>query len=88
MKKFFAFFLFVILCCATTLSFAQDGQLTGNLQDDKSKPIALVNVSLLKAADTAFVAGTLTAADGTFTIKAPQAGNYFLRFTSIGVQRV
>ncbi|HEY0060299.1 MAG TPA: outer membrane beta-barrel family protein, partial [Flavisolibacter sp.] len=85
MKNFFASsFLFITLCCITTLSIAQGGQITGRLQDEKSKPIALANVALLRAADTSFIAGALTSSDGAFSIRTPEAGRYVLRFTSIG----
>ena len=72
-------FLFI-----TAASSAQTGSLTGTLQDEKSAPLPLANVSILKAADNKFVAGALTTSEGKFSIKTPEPGKYFLRFTSIG----
>jgi len=84
MKKIFVAILSLVLCCATSLSRAQNSILTGKLQDEKARPIPLVNVSLLNAADTSFVAGAVTSSEGIFSLKTPEAGIYFIRFTSIG----
>ncbi len=69
------------------LSFSQTGTLKGKLQDSKGAPLPFANVALLKAADTAFVSGTLTDSAGTYSIATPAPGSYFLRFTAIGFTR-
>lgn len=84
MKKILSTLLATILCFVTSLAFGQNGILTGKLHDEKSSPLLSVNVSILKAADTTIISGTLTSAEGKFSIKTPEAGKYFLRFTSIG----
>lgn len=63
---------------------AQNANLTGKLIDGKGAPLPFVNVALLKATDTAFVAGALTDSTGTFAIGTSATGRFYLRFTAIG----
>lgn len=85
MKKICFIIFTVTLCCFTNLSIAQNsGLLTGKVHDEKMKPLSLANVTILKIADSNFIVSTSTSSDGSFSIKTPEAGSYFLRFTSIG----
>lgn len=84
MKKIFVAIISIAFCCASFPSSAQNGLLTGKVLDETAKPIPSANVSLLKVANTAFIASASTSPDGTFSIATPEAGNYFLRFTSTG----
>jgi hypothetical protein len=84
MKQLFASIVFILLCGMTTLSIAQNSSLTGKLQDEESKPLALANVVLLKAVDSTVTTGGLTSTDGSFSINTPGEGRYLLRFTAIG----
>jgi hypothetical protein len=84
MKNLFTWILLAALCCVAEFSTAQNGVLTGKLQDEKSTPMAFANVSILKATDNTFTAGALTSSDGKFSVKTPEAGKYFFRFTFIG----
>lgn len=79
--------LLLLLCSFSLLSLAQTGTLSGKLQDNKGQPLPFANVALLKAADTAFVSGTLTDSTGAYSIATPVAGSYILRFTAIGFAR-
>ncbi len=75
--------LFTVLMFAGTLQ-AQTGALTGRVQDEKGKPVGYANVTLLKAADSTFGSGVISGTDGRFSVQAPAAGRYILRFTAIG----
>ena len=71
-----------------TLGWGQNRQISGQVVDrDTKDPIPQVTIQLLSAADSAFVAGTLTGDDGTFRLIASENGRYILRFTSVGYQR-
>ena len=71
-----------------TLGWGQNRQISGQVVDrDTKDPIPQVTIQLLSAADSAFVAGTLTEDDGAFRLNASENGRYILRFTSVGYQR-
>lgn len=71
-----------------TLGWGQNRQISGQVVDrDTKDPIPQVTIQLLSAADSAFVAGTLTGDDGAFRLNASENGRYILRFTSVGYQR-
>src|SRR5688572_33282487 len=76
----FTLFIFFV----THKASAQNGSLTGKLVDEKGAAIGYANIALLKATDTALVAGALSNKEGGFTIKTPTAGAYLLRFSAIG----
>ena len=80
-------FSLLLGCSFSLLALAQTGMLKGKLHDSKGAPVPFANVALLKAADTAFVAGTLTDSAGAYSMPAPAAGTYLLRFTAIGFTR-
>ena len=71
-----------------TLGWGQNRQISGQVVDrDTKEAIPQVTIQLLSAADSAFVAGTLTEDDGAFRLNASENGRYILRFTSVGYQR-
>ena len=71
-----------------TLGWGQNRQISGQVVDrDTKEAIPQVTIQLLSAADSAFVAGTLTGDDGAFRLSASENGRYILRFTSVGYQR-
>ena len=80
----FSFFCFALMLCMSMNASAQSGNLTGKLVDGKGVPLTFANVAVLKAADTAFVAGAVTDSAGAFSIATPAAGRYLLRITAIG----
>ena len=80
MKKYLLLMLMLLI---TTSTFAQN--ITGTLTDrDTKEPIMQCTVQLLSAKDSSFVGGTLSDEKGQFTVKAPAAGNYLLKITSVG----
>ena len=71
-----------------TLGWGQNRKISGQVVDrDTKDPIPQVTIQLLSAADSAFVAGTLTGDDGAFRLNASDNGRYILRFSSVGYQR-
>lgn len=73
----------MLMLLITTSTFAQN--ITGTLTDrDTKEPIMQCTVQLLSAKDSSFVGGTLSDEKGQFTVKAPAAGNYLLKITSVG----
>ena len=80
MKKYLLLMLMLLI---TTSTFAQN--ITGTLTDrDTKEPIMQCTVQLLSAKDSSFAGGTLSDEKGQFTVKAPAAGNYLLKITSVG----
>lgn len=66
---------------------AQNTVLTGVvLEKQKQLPVEFASVSVLKAIDSAIVAGALTNNKGAFTIPNMDRGNYVLRVISLGYQ--
>ena len=84
MKFYHTLILVLLATCISSLAMAQGGILSGKLQDEKGVALRFANVTVLKAADTSFVAGALTNTEGKFSIPTPAAGQYKLRFSSIG----
>src|SRR5688500_18098719 len=79
---------YVILVFFLSFSGFSQGSITGKLYDDKKSPLKFANISLLKAKDSSFVAGGVSNAEGKFSIEVSSAGNYFLKFTSIGFSEI
>ncbi|RYZ00031.1 MAG: TonB-dependent receptor [Chitinophagaceae bacterium] len=71
----------LLFLCGTML---QAQTISGRLTDEKGAPLAYANVALLRATDSGALAGAMTGTDGRFSIKAPGAGTYRLRYTAIG----
>lgn len=59
------FFLFTNIAVAQTI--------TGKVTDEQNQPFQYVNI-LLQTADSTYLAGTITAEDGTFVIAAHPQG--------------
>ncbi|MFA6083588.1 TonB-dependent receptor domain-containing protein [Mucilaginibacter sp.] len=59
-------------------------KVSGRLSDEKGQPLDYATVSLLKAADSALIKGTLSSATGTFTLEQIPAGKYIIRATTVG----
>ena len=56
---------------------------SGKLIDEKEKPLPFANVVLLSLPDSAFVSGTISGEDGSFTLEATSE-NQIVRISSIG----
>lgn len=77
-----------ILLILLALAFGASAQQTvrGTLTSAKdSKPLMYANVALMRAADSSFVRGTTTDADGRFAVERDTA-QCLLRFTAIGYE--
>lgn len=80
-------YLIILLSLTVTIGMAQPKNVTvSGLVVDKSglEPIGYVNVVLFTEKDTIFVAGTVTAETGRFSIPNVLPGNYFLDLSFIG----
>ena len=60
---------------------------SGKLVDEKNKPLPFANVVLLSLPDSAFVSGTISGEDGTFTLEATSE-NQIVKISSIGYKTV
>lgn len=74
--------LFLSLILISTQSFAQN--ISGRLTDDSNQPVEFANVVLLALPDSAFVQGTISAADGSFQLPSDGKTERLLRISSIG----
>jgi iron complex outermembrane receptor protein len=60
------------------------GQITGKVTDKSGASVPFVNVAVLKAGDSTFVAGNSTDTSGIFSISIATEGVYLLSMSSIG----
>ena len=60
---------------------------SGKLVDENSHPLPYANVVLLSLPDSAFVSGTISGEDGTFTLEATSE-NQIVKISSIGYKIV
>ena len=60
---------------------------SGKLIDEKNQPLSYANVVLLSLPDSAFVSGTISGEDGSFTLEATSE-NQIVRISSIGYKTV
>ena len=58
--------------------------LTGRITDGMQRGVAYANVVLLSLPDSAFVSGTVSGEDGTFTLAASPSGEGVLKFSCLG----
>lgn len=79
--------LLIALCLTLTAvvtASAQGLKISGTLVDrDTKEGVMLATVQMLKS-DSTYVKGVLSDDTGNFTITAPSAGTYILKFTSVG----
>lgn len=73
--------LFSMMCLVAIVSAAQD--ISGRVIDEQAKPMPFANVVLVSRADSAFIAGTMTKDDGTFSI-GTDIQDGLLKVTSVG----
>ena len=72
------------LCaCLLAVLATQAQTLTGKLIDEKNQPLPYANIVLLSLPDSAFVTGSVSAEDGTFSLNAA-CDNRLIRISSIG----
>lgn len=93
MKLYQKLFFTVMSSLISVSGFTQGGQSSGNpisgtlkgtLIDEKEVSVPFATVALMSLPDSTVVTGSTTNMDGTFKLNAPETGNYFLKFSSIG----
>ena len=70
-----------MMCLVAMAAKAQS--ISGRILDEQSQPMTFTNVVLLNRADSAFIAGSVTGDDGTFTI-ATDCTDCLLKVSSVG----
>ena len=76
-------FLLLLMLCALGAA-AQDRKITGTLTDkDTHERMEQAAVQLLRQ-DSSYVKGSVTDANGAFSITAPNNGKYILKFSNVG----
>ena len=73
--------LFSMMCLVAIASTAQG--INGRVIDEQSQPMPFANVVLVNRADSAFIAGVVTKADGAFSISTDKQDG-LLKVTSVG----
>ncbi|MEO6633328.1 MAG: carboxypeptidase-like regulatory domain-containing protein, partial [Mucilaginibacter sp.] len=94
MKSIFIKLLTIILLTSAGVAAAyaqpsksSSAKITGTLLDDKSKPMDFATVSLLKAADSSIVKGTLSNDAGAYAFDRVANGTYIIKATVVGYQK-
>ena len=78
----------LLLLCTLASSFGLSAQtVSGKLVDEQNQPLPYANVVLLSLPDSAFVNGTISGEDGTFTLDATSQ-NQIVKISSIGYKTV
>ena len=83
MKRYF----FTLMMALLVVMTAAAETFTGRVVDETHVPVPFVNVVLLNAGDSAFVAGTTTDADGAFTLTG-NAAKPLIKITYLGYKTV
>ncbi len=84
MQTIYKYLLIALLALLAQASFAQNGKLTGFLNDDKGAALPFATVAVINAGDSSLVTGSITDDAGKFTINTPAAGTYFLKLSAVG----
>ena len=84
MRKLFSVAIIIVATMFANIAIAQN--ITGKVTDEQNHPFPYVNV-LLQRADSSYIAGTITAEYGTFTIKSTPEGK-LLNLSFVGSQTI
>ena len=84
--RFIKVFLFVLTGIILPVSLSAQ-TVSGKLIDENSQPLPYANVVLLSLPDSAFVNGTISGEDGSFTLEATSE-NQIVKISSIGYKTV
>jgi hypothetical protein len=83
------FSCFVLLFLFFNVAFPQQTPaLSGLVKDENNLPVGFGTVSIVRTGDTTVAAGTVTDAEGKFTMAPPEPGNYYLRISAIGYNTI
>ncbi|AVR45441.1 TonB-dependent receptor [Christiangramia fulva] len=84
MKLYLKINLFILSFLLSQFVLAQEGILKGSLLDQEEVTVPFATVAVMQLPDSTVVTGSTTDINGNFKIKAPDPGDYFLRFSAIG----
>lgn len=84
MKLYLKIKLYILSFLLSPFVLAQDGMISGRLQDQQEETIPFATVTVLKLPDSTVVTGTTTDLDGEFELKPKFTGNILLGFSAIG----
>jgi iron complex outermembrane receptor protein len=93
MRSFTIKTLTIILFAIAGISFAyaqpskSSAKITGALLDEKGKPMDYATVSLLKAADSSVVKGTLSNDAGAYSFDHINTGTYIIKASVVGYEK-
>ena len=88
MKKIACFILLSSYLLVLTSLQAQNVSVKGTVRDAKTgEVLPMVNVGLMRVADTVFVRGAATEFDGSFHIKDVRPGKYLLQASFVGYEK-
>ena len=88
MKKIACYILLSSYLLVLTSLQAQNVSVKGTVRDAKTgEVLPMVNVGLMRVADTVFVRGAATEFDGTFHIKDVKPGKYLLQASFVGYEK-
>lgn len=73
-----------LFLCTAIAAIAQEHRFSGNVKDKMSAPAAAVTVTLLQAADSAWVRSELTDDNGSFVFDKVREGKYLVDVQGIG----
>ncbi len=73
--------LAALFCCNQS---ATAQSVTGKVVDEEQTPVSYVNVVLLNPADSAFVSGTVSGEDGSFSVETAADTPYIIRLSLVG----
>lgn len=76
------------LLIVSVTAMAQERVVSGTIYDKDSKEALLQTTVQLLKADSSYVAGAVSAEDGTFKVTAPSDGKYIVKMTNIGYKNV
>jgi outer membrane receptor protein involved in Fe transport len=85
MRPYFQLFWTGVLLLSFTFSMSAQHTVSGIVTDEDDTPLQYANIVLQKAADSAFITGTVTDELGIFTIKGVQPGAYMLQLSMVGL---
>jgi len=78
--------LFPLLMLMIVSATAYSSVVKGRVIDSDGEPVAGASIRLLKAADSAYIAGTATDSDGGFSIPDVKAGRYLVQTKYLGYE--
>ncbi|MBC8173135.1 MAG: TonB-dependent receptor [Chitinophagales bacterium] len=77
--------LLIYTILLSSFSFAQQSSIKGKITDSQTQlPVEFATVSILQAADSSIVTGTITDSTGAFSVGGLAAGNYLAKISFVG----